>query len=152
MATLQRLGDEFKCLLDRVQMRIGRASDNEIIVNDETVSSYHALITIRPAQQNDKIREYILEDLNSTNQTFVNNKSVARHLLQEGDIIRVGNTRLKFSTKRYISPNKKYQQTQKLNPQQTFCQNKVSKLFQYGYKPVARQLTAMCCEYRCLGL
>jgi len=116
MATLQRLGDDVKCLLDRIQMRIGRASDNEIIINDDAVSSYHALITIRQAPRNEKVREYILEDLDSTNKTFVNNKAISQHLLQEGDIVRIGNTRLKFSTKRYIPANKKFQQTQKLDP------------------------------------
>ena len=54
MATLQKLGDEAKCLLDQEQMRIGRAPDNEIIVEDDTVSGYHAMITIRPLERNEK--------------------------------------------------------------------------------------------------
>ena len=76
MATLQKLGHEEKCLLDQVQMRIGRAPDNEIIIQDETVSGYHALITIRAMERNEKNNEYIIEDLNSTNKTFVNNKVI----------------------------------------------------------------------------
>jgi len=117
MATLQKLGDDAKCILDQVQMRIGRAPDNEIVINDDTVSGYHALITIRPKQDNESINEYILEDLNSTNETLVNNKSISRHSLREGDIIRVGNTRLKFSTKPYVPANKHFEQTQKQNLQ-----------------------------------
>ena len=116
MATLQKLGDDAKCLLDQVQMRIGRSPDNEIILEDETVSGHHALITIRPMVHNENQNEYIIEDLNSTNKTFVNNLQISRHILKEGDIIRVGNTRLKFSTKSYMPPQTQFNQTQKLDP------------------------------------
>ncbi|WP_455207269.1 FHA domain-containing protein [Kaarinaea lacus] len=116
MATLQKLGDDAKCLLDQVQMRIGRSPDNEIILEDETVSGHHALITIRPMAHNENQNEYIIEDLNSTNKTFVNNLQISRHILKEGDIIRVGNTRLKFSTKSYVPPQTQFNQTQKLDP------------------------------------
>lgn len=115
MATLQKLGQEDKCLLDQVQMRIGRAPDNEIIVEDETVSGHHALITIRPHDKNEKESEYILEDLNSTNKTFVNNKEIERHSLKEGDVIRVGSTRLKFSLKTYVPSTRQYDQTRKID-------------------------------------
>ena len=64
MATLQRLGDEAKCLLDQTQLRIGRSPENEIILEDEAVSGHHALITIRPLEHNEKLNEYIIEDLN----------------------------------------------------------------------------------------
>jgi len=117
MATLQKVGDDAKCLLDQIQMRIGRAPDNEIIIEDETVSGYHAMITIRPELRNEKNNEYILEDLNSTNKTYVNNKAVEKHSLKEGDVIRVGETRLKFSLKNYEPPpNRQYDQTRKIDP------------------------------------
>jgi len=116
MATLQKLGDEEKCLLDQEQMRIGRAQDNEIILQDETVSGYHALITIRPRARDEKNNEYIIEDLNSTNKTYVNNKEISQHSLKEGDIIRIGNTRLKFSTRQYAPPQTQFERTQKLDP------------------------------------
>lgn len=115
MATLQKLGQEEKCLLDQVQMRIGRSPDNEIIIEDETVSGYHALITIRPMENNEKTSEYIIEDLNSTNKTFVNNNAIDRHSLKEGDVIRVGSTRLKFSLKKYIPSTKQFDQTKKID-------------------------------------
>ena len=116
MATLQKLGDDAKCILDQTQLRIGRSPDNEIILEDEAVSGHHALITIRPIIHNEKQNEFIVEDLNSTNKTFVNNIQISRHILKEGDIIRVGNTRLKFSTKKYTPPQKQFEQTQKLDP------------------------------------
>ena len=116
MATLQRLGEDAKCLLDQTQLRIGRSPDNEIILEDEAVSGYHALITIRPLEHNEKLNEYIIEDLNSTNKTYVNNLEISSHVLKEGDIVRVGNTRLKFSKKKYTPPQKQFEQTQKLDP------------------------------------
>lgn len=115
MATLQKLGQDEKCILDQVQMRIGRAPDNEIIIEDETVSGHHALITIRPMEKNEKASEYILEDLNSTNKTFVNNKEIDRHSLIEGDVIRVGSTRLKFSLKKYTPSTVPYDDTKKID-------------------------------------
>ena len=94
-------------------MGIGREKDNEIVINDDTVSGYHALITIRPGANNAD-NEYIIEDLDSTNQTFVNSREITMHKLREGDIIRVGNTRLKFSLKDYVPPQNKFQATQKI--------------------------------------
>jgi pSer/pThr/pTyr-binding forkhead associated (FHA) protein len=113
LATLQKIGHEVKCLLDQNQMRIGRASDNEIILEDETISGYHSLITIRPMHGNEKSNDYILEDLNSTNKTYVNNQEVSQHRLKEGDVIRIGNSRLKFSTKKYVAPQTHYNETKK---------------------------------------
>jgi len=115
MATLQKLGHDGKCLLDQSQMRIGRAPDNEIIIQDDTVSGYHALITIRPLVRNESANEYIIEDMNSTNKTFVNNKTVERHSLKEGDVIRVGETRLKFSLKPYVPADTSFVQTRKID-------------------------------------
>jgi len=106
MATLQKLGKEERCPLDLSQMGIGRAPDNEIVVEDDTVSGYHALITVRPSAKDESVYEHIIEDLESTNKTYVNNKEIKTHLLKNGDIIRVGETRLKFSTKEYETPPK----------------------------------------------
>ncbi len=69
-------------------MTIGRARDNQLVVNDATASSHHA--EIRPADNG-----YRLTDLSSTNGTFVNERKLnlhTPHLLQSGDSIRIGNT------------------------------------------------------------
>lgn len=113
MATLQRLGDEALCPINLNQMRIGRAADNEIIIEDDAVSSHHAILSMKPGADGGK--EYFIEDLNSTNHTFVNNKEIKRQSLTEGDIIRIGTTRLKFSTKEYTPPQDEYQETRKLS-------------------------------------
>ena len=74
MATLQRMGDEAQCPINLLKMKIGRGSDNDIIIEDDAVSGQHALIVVEPAQSGEGASDYILEDLDSTNHTYVNNK------------------------------------------------------------------------------
>lgn len=116
MATLQKLGDEALCPLNLSNMRIGRATDNEIVIQDDSVSGHHARITRRKTGGEEPQEEFVIEDLSSTNATFVNNKEVSSQLLKDGDIIRMGRTRLKFSTKEYQAPpTPDFQKTQKLS-------------------------------------
>ena len=68
---------------------IGRANDNDIVLDNQSASGHHAKI-IKVANQ------YKLEDLNSTNGTFVNNNKVANKILKEGDIIAIGKHELWF--------------------------------------------------------
>ncbi len=120
MATLQKLGDESLYLLNSSHMRIGRATDNEIVLDDESVSAYHALITIRKSPDKEGTKEYIIEDLESTNKTFINSKLVSSYRLHDGDIIRVGLVRLKFSTKEYIPPKNDFSKTTRLSPYKAY--------------------------------
>jgi len=70
---------------------IGRAKANEVVVDDVSVSSEHC--RIRPEDGH-----YVLHDLKSTNGTFVNERRVARHVLTEGDVVKIGETSLLFRT------------------------------------------------------
>ncbi|MGD8593234.1 MAG: FHA domain-containing protein [Gammaproteobacteria bacterium] len=116
MAILQKLIDDSVYPLNLSQLGIGRAGDNEIVVLDDAVSSYHALITVRESPSDPKVMDYILEDLDSTNATYVNNKAIKQHKLRNGDIVRVGETRLKFLTKDYAPPPEEdFQKTRKLS-------------------------------------
>jgi pSer/pThr/pTyr-binding forkhead associated (FHA) protein len=116
MATLQKLGNEALCPLNLSNMRIGRSSDNEIVIEDDAVSGHHARITRQKAHGDQQDEEFVLEDLSSTNCTFVNNQEIKSQSLKDGDIIRIGRTRLKFSTKEYQAPAQQdFQKTQKLS-------------------------------------
>ena len=116
MAILQKLIDDRIYPLNQSQLGIGRATDNEIVIDDDAVSSYHALITVRESAGDPALMDYILEDLDSTNSTHVNNKAVKKHTLTNGDIIRVGETRLKFLNKDVIAaPKEDFQKTRKLS-------------------------------------
>ena len=61
------------------------------MVDDVSVSSEHC--RIRPEDG-----RFVLHDLKSTNGTFVNERRVTRHVLAEGDVIKIGETSLQFKT------------------------------------------------------
>ncbi len=68
---------------------LGRARANDIMVDDIAVSSQHCRIC--PDGE-----RFELHDLASTNGTFVNEQRIARQVLNEGDVIRIGETQLQF--------------------------------------------------------
>jgi limonene-1,2-epoxide hydrolase len=71
---------------------IGRAPDNQLVVNDAKASSHH--VQIRPQGQS-----YEIIDLASSNGTFVNEQQLAPHaprLLTSNDRIRIGDTTFMF--------------------------------------------------------
>lgn len=70
---------------------IGRSMENcEIALNDSFLSAQHARLELRGDQ-------WVLEDLNSTNGTFVNEIEVRdATVVEEGDIIRVGRVEMRL--------------------------------------------------------
>lgn len=78
------------CTLDAHPISIGRLPDNTIVVDNPTVSGRHA----RVFREGDY---YVVEDLKSTNGTFINEKPVARHTLVDGDLILIGKHAVTFS-------------------------------------------------------
>ena len=71
---------------------IGRAADNQIVVNDPQASSHHA--QVYPDGQG-----YLLVDLGSTNGTFINEQRLipnSPRMLNGGDMIRIGNTNFSY--------------------------------------------------------
>jgi hypothetical protein len=75
----------------RGRTRLGRDADNHVVLDDERVSLHHALITVRDGV-------YWLEDLGSTNGTFVGEERrvMAAHPLVDGDELRLGGVVLVF--------------------------------------------------------
>lgn len=73
--------------LTRDRIQIGRSADNDIAINDAEVSRRHALL-IKGADG-----QYAIEDLGSTNGTFVNGKRLTgRTPLREGDMVDFGDS------------------------------------------------------------
>lgn len=77
-------------VLDKTKLTIGRANDNDVILDDAAVSSHHARVVKSESEYFEGHHDYDLEDLNSTNGTKVNDQAITRHRLQHGDLIRVG--------------------------------------------------------------
>ncbi|MCK4503274.1 MAG: FHA domain-containing protein [Desulfuromonadales bacterium] len=75
---------------DNEQISVGRNPKNDINIDNLAVSNFHAIIR--------KIMNtYYIEDLGSTNGTFVNEKKVGKYELLDGDEVIIGKHSLKFS-------------------------------------------------------
>ncbi|MFT5427093.1 MAG: pSer/pThr/pTyr-binding forkhead associated (FHA) protein [Gammaproteobacteria bacterium] len=75
--------------LDQERFTIGRKPENEIQIDNLAVSGKHSMIiTI--------LDDSFLEDLGSTNGTYVNGKLVKKHALKDGDVIAIGKHELKY--------------------------------------------------------
>ncbi len=72
-----------------IDVTIGRSPDNQITIDDPTVSRQHARIRLI----NDR---YQLFDVGSTNGTFVNSTRVQNAVLRDGDEVQFGDVKLKF--------------------------------------------------------
>ena len=70
-------------------LSIGRLDSCDIVLSDTGVSRKHAEVR----REGD---EWVIVDLNSTNGTVVNGKTVRRHRLAQGDRIEVGETTIEF--------------------------------------------------------
>jgi diguanylate cyclase (GGDEF)-like protein len=77
-------------VLDGTEMIIGRAPSADICINEQTVSKQHA----KCYRVQDDIE---IEDLGSSNGTHINDKRISsRHVLRDGDIIRLGTVLCKY--------------------------------------------------------
>jgi pSer/pThr/pTyr-binding forkhead associated (FHA) protein len=74
---------------DRIEVTIGRTMDNDVILQDPSISRQH--LSIR-----DKGGAYIVKDLGSSNGTKVNGKKILEEVLSTGDIILAGNVSILF--------------------------------------------------------
>lgn len=66
---------------------LGRSSDNQVFIDDLAVSGHHARISVSE-QEGEQV--YTIEDLGSTNGTFVNETRVEQQILHHGDAVRIG--------------------------------------------------------------
>src|SRR5580698_7809957 len=80
-------GGEFPIATDK-QILVGRSSDLDMVLVEDMVSRKHARI----AMQGEQIW---IEDLGSTNGTFVNGEKIKRARLKEGDRVLIGTSILK---------------------------------------------------------
>lgn len=98
MATLVQLKEGvagIRLRIDKPQFRIGRARDNEISIDDELVSKTHAIIEAVENKQQASF-DYYIQDQQSTNGTYVNDKKVELYKLSNEDVVRIGVSNFRF--------------------------------------------------------
>ncbi|MGI9219564.1 MAG: FHA domain-containing protein, partial [Woeseiaceae bacterium] len=71
--------------------------DNDVRIDNPAVSGHHSLII-------NILNDSFLEDLNSTNGTYVNGKLIKKHALQHSDVITIGHHQLRFSDQQVSEP------------------------------------------------
>ena len=84
--------------VEKNEIWIGRGKENDIVLQDHTVSRSHAKI-LRSS------KGFFIIDLGSFNGTKVNGKSVQKAALQDNDRIRIGNTSLTLFTGQTARPS-----------------------------------------------
>jgi len=75
--------------LDKERVTIGRKPQNDIQIDNLAISGAHAVVVTI-------LHDAFLEDLDSTNGTFVNGQQIKKHFLQNNDVIELGKYRLKY--------------------------------------------------------
>ena len=85
-------------LLEKAATTIGRNADNDVHFDDYSVSGLHTVIVSEKNAYLDDSWDFYVQDMESTNGSFVNNERVERQLLKHGDIVKVGNHELTFDS------------------------------------------------------
>ena len=75
--------------LTKDRTTLGRRPYNDIVIDNLAVSGEHAVLQMTGG-------EVFLEDLNSTNGSYLNGKAVKKQQLQNGDSIEIGKYKIKF--------------------------------------------------------
>ncbi len=75
--------------LTQQRTSIGRKPQNDIQIDNLAISGEHAVIVTI-------LNDSFLEDLNSTNGTYVNGQPIKKHILQNNDVVELGKYRIKF--------------------------------------------------------
>ncbi len=95
--------------LNQERLTIGRKPDNDIPIDNLAVSGKHALvITI--------LDDSFLEDLGSTNGSYVNGKLVKKHALKDGDVIAIGKHELKYVNEHATADDDDFEKTMIIRP------------------------------------
>jgi hypothetical protein len=84
--------------LERPVVNIGRRSDNDLVIEDARTSRVHAQIRVREGR-------FVIFDLGSTGGTKVNGRPIRQHILQPGDVVAIGRSRLVYGEDAGGSPD-----------------------------------------------
>ena len=95
--------------LDQERITVGRKPDNEIQIDNLAVSGKHCtVITI--------LDDSFLEDLGSTNGTYVNGKLIKKHALKDSDVITIGKHELRYVNEETADEDDEFERTMIIKP------------------------------------
>jgi pSer/pThr/pTyr-binding forkhead associated (FHA) protein len=78
-----------EALISKEKTTLGRRPYNDIVIDNLAVSGEHALLHLVAS-------DVVIEDLNSTNGTYINGKAVKKQQLSNNDIIEIGKYKIKY--------------------------------------------------------
>ena len=95
--------------LDKEIITIGRKPDNDIHIDNLAVSGNHAkILTI--------LNDSFIEDLGSTNGTYVGGEKISKHALQNGESVAIGKHELKYENANADSGESDFEKTMIIRP------------------------------------
>ena len=86
--------------LTKDRMTLGRRPYNDVVIDNLAVSGEHAVVQMVG-------NEVFIEDLNSTNGTYINGKAIKKLLLQNNDTIEIGKYKIRFQGDQAAVTNEK---------------------------------------------
>jgi len=90
--------------IDKPLICIGRgAEENDICILDSFISKHHAIIEVKANRDGDC--EFFLQDLGSTNHTYVNKQKISRRQLHNNDLVYIGQQMFRFVCEASIPRN-----------------------------------------------
>jgi pSer/pThr/pTyr-binding forkhead associated (FHA) protein len=99
MATLIQVENgvtKSKFRIEKALLRLGRSLENDICIEDPEVSGEHCIIEMIAKVDKKDDYDFFIQDMSSTNHTFINDQQISRQRLHHNDMIRIGWKYFKF--------------------------------------------------------
>jgi pSer/pThr/pTyr-binding forkhead associated (FHA) protein len=116
--------------LSKERYTIGRLPDNDIRIDNPAVSGHHSLVI-------NILNDAFLEDLNSTNGTYVNGKLIKKHALAHRDVITIGHHQLRFVDEGIDDSQEEFERTMIIAPSSRDLEGLRAAAAEHVDKPVA---------------
>ena len=94
-----------EALISKEKTTLGRRPYNDIVIDNLAVSGEHALLHLVGS-------DVVIEDLNSTNGTYINGKAIKKQLLTHNDTVEIGKYKIKF----LVDESGEYEKTMIMRP------------------------------------